>query len=100
MDDELFISIIKYFEDRTVPKNKDTKESLVQWSKLVAKYKLVKEFLVYRGQPNRSIIPKSQYYPLIYTFHNDPTAGYLRYKKVLQKLSERYYWPGMVKNVN
>ena len=36
----------------------------------------------------------------MYTFHNDPTVGHLRYKKVLQKLSERYYWFGMVKDVN
>ncbi len=36
----------------------------------------------------------------MYTFHNDPTAEHLRYKKVLQKLSERYYWPGMAKDVN
>src|SRR6266498_4144605 len=36
----------------------------------------------------------------MYTFHNDPTAGHLGYKKVLQKLLERYYWPGMAKDVN
>ena len=36
----------------------------------------------------------------MYTFHNDLTAGHLGYKKVLQKLSERYYWPGMAKDVN
>jgi len=36
----------------------------------------------------------------MYTFHNDSTAGHLEYKKVFQKLSERYYWPGMVKDVD
>src|SRR6266540_3341407 len=36
----------------------------------------------------------------MYTFHNDPIAGHLGYNKVLQKLSERYYWPGMTKDVN
>jgi len=36
----------------------------------------------------------------MYTFYNDPTARYLDYKKVLQKLSERYYWPDMAKDVN
>ncbi len=36
----------------------------------------------------------------MYTFHNDPTAGHLGYKKVLQKLSDRYYWSGIAKNVN
>ena len=35
----------------------------------------------------------------MYTFHNDPTAGHLGYKKVLQRLSERYDWPGMARDV-
>ncbi len=36
----------------------------------------------------------------MYIFYNDLTAEHLRYKKVLQKLSERYYWPGMAKDIN
>ncbi len=56
--------------------------------------------LVLKEQPHRCIVPRSQYYPLMYTFYNDPTARYLDYKKVLQKLSERYYWPDMAKDVN
>ena len=36
----------------------------------------------------------------MYTFHNDLTVGHLDYKKVLQKLSERYYWSGMSKDVD
>ena len=82
------------------PKNKDTKEGQVQWLKTVEKYQLDEGTLVLKGQPSRRIIPRSQYYLLIYTFYNDSTAGYLGYKKVLQKLSERYYWLGMAKDVN
>ncbi len=83
-----------------MPKDKDSKESQVQWLKTVEKYQLNEGTLVLKNQPTRRIIPRSQYYPLMYTFHNDPTAGHLGYKKVLQKLSERYYWPGMAKDVN
>ncbi len=36
----------------------------------------------------------------MYTFHNDPIVEHLGYKRVLQKLLERYYWPGMAKDVN
>ena len=36
----------------------------------------------------------------MYTFYNNPTARYLKYKKILQKLSERYYWPRMAKDVD
>ena len=91
MDDEVFASIIKYLDQGIMPKDKDSNESQVQWLKIVEKYQLKEGTLVLKEQPHRRIIPRSQYYPLMYTFHNDPTAGHLGYKKVLQKLLERYY---------
>ena len=91
MDDEVFASIIKYLDQGIMPKDKDTKESQVQWLKTVEKYQFKEETLVLKNQSTRRIVPRSQYYPLMYTFHNDLTAGHLGYKKVLQKLSERYY---------
>ena len=100
MDDEVFASIIKYLDQGIMPKDKDSNESQVQWLKIVEKYQLKEGTLVLKEQPHRRIVPRSQYYPLMYTFHNDPTAGHLGYKKVLQKLSKRYYWPGMAKDVN
>src|SRR6266540_413356 len=100
MDEEVFTSIIKYLDQGIIPKDKDTKESQALWLKTVDKYQLKKGTLVLKEQPYRRIVSRSQYYPLMYTFYNDPTARYLDYKKVLQKLSERYYWPGMTKDVN
>ena len=100
MDDEVFASIIKYLDQGIMPKDKDSKESQVQWLKTVGKYQLDEGTLVLKDQKYRWIVSRSQYYPLMYTFHNDPTAGHLGYKKVLQKLLERYYWPGMAKDVS
>ena len=100
MDDEVFASIIKYLDQGIMPKDKDTKKSQVQQLKIVEKYQLEEGTLALKEQPYRHIVLRSQYYPLMYIFHNDPTARYLGYKKVLQKLSERYYWPGMAKDMN
>src|SRR6266498_2150487 len=100
MDDKVFAFIIKYLEQGMMPKDKDSKESQAQWLKTVEKYQLNEGTLVLKDQKHRRIVPRSQYYPLIYTFHNNPTAGHLGYKKVIQKLSERYYWPGIAKDVN
>ncbi len=100
MDDKVFAFIIKYLDQGIMPKDKDSKESQVQWLQTVEKYQLDEGTLVLKNQLTRQIVSRSQYYPLMYTFHNDPTAGHLGYKKVLQKLSERYYWPGMAKDVN
>ncbi len=100
MNDEVFTSIIKYLDQGIMLKDKDSKESQVQWLKIVKKYQLNEGTLVLKEQSDRRIVPRSQYYSLMYTFHNDPTAGHLGYKKVSQKLSERYYWPSMAKDVN
>src|SRR6266540_6626063 len=100
MDNEIFASIIKYLDQRIKPKDKDSKESQEQWLKTVSKYQLDEGTLVLKDQKYRRIVPRIQYYLLMYTFHNDPTARHLGYKKILQKLSERYYWPGMAKDVN
>ena len=88
MEDELFSSIIKYLKDGTKSKNKETKEKQAQWEKLANKYKLKNRSLVLKDQPYRRIVPKSEYYSLMYTFHNNPMVRYLGYKKVLQKLLE------------
>jgi len=87
-------------DQRIMPKDKDSKESQVQWLKTVEKYQLDEGTLVLKDQKYRRIVSRSQYYPLMYTFHNDLIAGHLGYRKVLQKLSERYYWPGMAKDIN
>ncbi len=91
MNNNLFTSIIKCLKNRLVSRNKDSKDSLVQWQKLAGKYKLADRSLILKDQNHKWIVPKSQYYPLMYTFHNNPMVGYLGYKKVLQKLTERYY---------
>ncbi len=57
-------------------------------------------FVILKVQEYRRIVLKLQYYPLMYTFHNDPTAEHLGYKKILQKLSKRYYWSGMAKDMD
>src|SRR6266542_4001133 len=100
MDDKVFAFIIKYLDQGIMPKDKDTKKSQVQWLKTVEKYQVDKGTLVLKEQPHRRIVSRSQYYPLIYTYHNNPTAGHLGYKRVLQKLIKRYYWLRMAKDVD
>ena len=42
MDNALFISITKYLEEETLPKDKSIKKSQAQQVKLIEKYKLIK----------------------------------------------------------
>ncbi len=48
MKNKLFSSIIKYLEDGTKLKNKETKNEQVQQEKLANKYKLEDRFLVFK----------------------------------------------------
>ncbi len=100
MDNELFTSITRYLDQGIISKDKDNKESQVQWLKTISKYQLVKRILVLKDQTHRHIVPRFQYYLLMYTFHNNLIVGHLGYKKVLQKLLERYYWLEMTKDVH
>ena len=52
MDDEVFASIIKYLDQEIMPKDKDSKESQVQWLKTVEKYQLNEGILVLKEQPD------------------------------------------------
>ncbi len=45
------------------------------------------------------VVDATQLYLLLYTFHNDPTAGHVSAKKMLEKLRSRYFWPNMTKDV-
>ena len=83
MDDKVFASIIKYLDQGIMLKDKDSKKSQVQWLQTTQKYQLNEGTLVLKDQKYRRIVLRSQYYPLMYTFHNDPTAEHLGYKKVL-----------------
>src|SRR6266498_5764295 len=37
------------------------------------------------------VLTEDQFYPLMYMFHDAPTAGHISAKKILPKLQERYY---------
>ncbi len=37
------------------------------------------------------VVDAMQLYPLLYTFHNDLTAGHTSAKKMLEKLKSRYF---------
>ncbi len=59
MDDEVFAFIIKYLDQGIMPKDKDNKESQVQWLKTVEKYHLNEGTLILKDQKYRRIVPRS-----------------------------------------
>ena len=45
------------------------------------------------------VVTKDQLYPVLYMYHNDPTAGHLSDKKMFLKLKDRFYWPQMFEDI-
>ncbi len=68
----------------------------------LAKYAVVK-CILYRivktrcGNKFLTGIPKSMRKDIMYVAHDDPLAGHFGYRKTLDKIRLRYYWPKMSK---
>ena len=37
--------------------------------------------------------------PVLYMFHNDPTAGHFSTEKMFDKIKSQYYWPQMYDDI-
>src|ERR1044072_1030059 len=45
------------------------------------------------------VVRKYEMEPVLYMFHNDPTAGHFSVDKMFDKIRDRYYWPQMYENI-
>jgi len=56
--------------------------------------------LILRDKDNIRIILISQFYLLIYTFHNNLILYHIEIDKILYKLRLKYYWPDIIKDID
>ena len=45
------------------------------------------------------MIQRHEMEPVLYMFHNDPTAGHFSTDKMFDKIKSRYYWPQMYDDI-
>lgn len=45
------------------------------------------------------VIRKNELEPVLYMFHNDPTAAHASVEKIMGKIRTRYYWPQMYEDI-
>ena len=48
---------------------------------------------------NVRVIRKTELIPVLYMFHNDPTAAHASTDKIMGKIRGRYYWPQMYEDI-
>ncbi|KMQ84031.1 reverse ribonuclease integrase, partial [Lasius niger] len=47
----------------------------------------------------KECVPKERRYELLQRYHDAPTAGHLGIAKTIARIAERYYWPGMLREI-
>ena len=94
--------LIEYLESDILPSNltDNEKRTIINQSR---HYK-VKDKLLYkknRKDPDKPIrvIKWTEVEPILYMMHSYPTAGHLETDAMYYKISERYYWDQMYKDV-
>ncbi|KAF2890342.1 hypothetical protein ILUMI_15832 [Ignelater luminosus] len=51
------------------------------------------------GNSNLLVIPSQLKHEILFSHHSDPTAGHLGFTKTYFKIKHRYYWDGMLKDI-
>src|SRR6185369_8880835 len=66
-----------------------------------AKYFQIINHLLFKVTPNKKIrvLRKMELEPVLYMFHDDPTAAHATERKMMDKIRERYYWPQMYEDL-
>ena len=45
------------------------------------------------------VVRKGEMEPVLYIFHNDPTAAHASIEQMMKKIRSQYYWPQMFENI-
>jgi len=69
-----------------------------------SKYFLVRNNNLYKldkRSPNNllKVLQKHELFPVLYIFHNDPTAAHFAVDNMFEKIRNRYYWPQMYEDI-
>jgi Integrase zinc binding domain/Integrase core domain len=69
-----------------------------------SKYYRVKNNLLYKQDRNDQrnfirVIRRWKMEPVLYMFHNDPTAAHASKNKMMDKMKKRFYWPQMFEDI-
>ncbi len=97
MDKNFYKQIVDFLEEEKYPEDRITIKDQKRWKTLCSKF-FWKEDILWRWKGQNKavrVLTEDQFYPLMYMFHDAPTAGHISAKKILPKLQERYYWPQM-----
>ena len=99
MDPIHYNNLYNYLTDQQFPLEfSKTKQQQLEKQ---AKYFQIINHLLFKVTPNKKIrvLRKTELEPVLYMFHDDPTAAHATERKMMDKIRERYYWPQMYEDL-
>ena len=73
----------------------DLGPQFIKENELLYRVKKIKQNGIVSFQSKQLVVPTNRRYEILYYFHESKWSGHLGVTKTLQRLKERYYWPGM-----
>src|SRR5215813_2672200 len=102
MDLEQYNNIFNYLTQKQYPSNfnQHQKHKLTNQA---SNYEIKNNF-IYKKDKRKSnnllrVIRRHEIEPVLFMFHNDPTAAHFAVDAMFEKIRTRYYWPQMYENI-
>lgn len=98
MDKSYYQALLHFLETLEYPISASTdQQRFIHTNK--KKYFSDKHLLYYRGDHPRIVLTKEQVPIVFQQYHNSPLGGHYAFKNTYLKISKKYYWPGMRKDI-
>ena len=99
MNDQQYNNLLYYLTTNLFPENL----TISQREQLQKQARFFEEQhnLLYKNKNNIRVrvIRTWEMEPVLYMFHNDPTAAHASKERMMEKMKKRYYWPQMFENI-
>ena len=103
MDTQQYLNIFNYLFQQTIPSNINTPQQKWKFINLTQNFIIKNNLLYKKDRTNNTkllkVIQRHEMEPVLYMFHNDPTAGHFSTDKMFDKIKSRYYWPQMYDDI-
>ena len=102
MENEQYNNLFLFLSQNTYPPNLTQQQK--NFTQKQAKHFIIKNNYLYKKDRRKEnnllrLIKKQELEPLLYMFHNDPTAAHFATDAMFEKIRTRYYWPQMYEDI-
>ena len=102
MELDHYNNLYNYLKEQKFPETYTSQQN--QQLKNQSKYFLLKNNFIYKKDKRKDnhllrVIRRHEMEPVLYMFHNDPTAAHFAVDTMFKKIRSRYYWPQLYEDI-